>query len=180
MTPVTIGRFGCAIAILVTAACANNGSAPPAGGSPVPATAAASAGGSASSGNACDRKWITQADVEGILSDPISSVTPLAGDAQSCVFNTATFVTLTVSTRPGLGKTTVDTWASGKMPVSATPISGVGDQAVWQDTLREIIAQKNNLLCDIGISGPPGASKLATPELQKRMGGLCNKIFAAQ
>jgi hypothetical protein len=164
----------------VTSACANSGSAPPAGRSQATATAAASAGGSAPSGNACDRKWITQADVDGILSDPISSVTPLSGDAQSCVFNTARFVTLTVTTRPGLGKTTVDTWASGKMPVSATSLSGVGDQAVWQDTLREVIAEKNNLLCDIAISGPPGASKLATADLQKRLGGLCNKILAAQ
>jgi hypothetical protein len=65
--------------------------------------------------------------------------------------------TLTISLRPGLGRTTVDTWAAGKMPVSVTNVSGVGERAVWQSTLKEINAEKNDLLCDIGVVGPAPA-----------------------
>jgi hypothetical protein len=54
-------------------------------------------------------------------------------------------------------------------------VSGVGERAVWQSTLKEINAEKNNLLCDIGVVGP-GHSAGATPE---KLGALCNKIFAA-
>ena len=54
-------------------------------------------------------------------------------------------------------------------------VSGVGERAVWQSTLKEINAEKNNVLCDIGVVGP-GHSAGATPE---KLGALCNKIFAA-
>jgi hypothetical protein len=70
---------------------------------------------------------------------------------------------------------TVDTWTAGKMPVPATPVSGVGERAAWQSTLKEIIAEKNNVLCDAGVVGP-GHIAGATPE---KLGALCNKIFAA-
>src|ERR1700753_1461213 len=46
---------------------------------------------SAPAGNACNRKLITAADVAPLLSEPVSSEKPLAGDAQSCVFETAGF-----------------------------------------------------------------------------------------
>jgi hypothetical protein len=128
-------------------------------------------------GNACDRKLVTQADMAPILGEPVTSVRPLAGDPQSCVFETATFTSITVSVRPGLGRATVDAWASGRMPLSASALAGVGDRAVWQPTLHEVIADKDNLLCDIGAAGPPAATAGAT---QARMGALCNKIFAAR
>lgn len=126
-------------------------------------------------GNACDRKLVTSADAAEILGEPVASEKALPGDAQSCVFTTAAFTTLTISLRPGLGRTTVDTWATGKMPMPVTNVSGVGERAVWQSTLKEINAEKNNLLCDIGVVGP-GHSAGATPE---KLGALCNKIFAA-
>jgi hypothetical protein len=142
------------------------------------ATAASQGSANAAStraGNACDRKLVTTADATGILGAPVTSEKTLPGDAQSCVFSTADFTTLTISLRPGLGRETVDTWAAGKMPMPVTTISGVGERAVWQSTLKEINAEKNNLLCDIGVVGP-GHSAGATPE---KLGALCNKIFAA-
>jgi len=126
-------------------------------------------------GNACDRKLVTSADAAEILGEPVASEETLPGDAQSCVFSTAGFTTLTISLRPGLGRATVDTWATGKMPMPVTNVSGVGERAVWQSTLKEINAEKNNLLCDIGVVGA-GHSAGATPE---KLGALCNKIFAA-
>jgi hypothetical protein len=143
-------------------------------------TAAASQGAknatvSTAAGNACDRKLVTSADAAEILGEPAPSEKTLPGDAQSCVFTTAGFTTLTISMRPGLGRVTVDTWAEGKMPMPVTNVSGVGERAVWQSTLKEINAEKNNLLCDIGVVGS-GHSPGATPE---KLGALCNKIFAA-
>jgi hypothetical protein len=126
--------------------------------------------------NACDRKLLTQADMAGIVSEPIVSVGPLPGDAQSCVFETATFTSVTVSVRPGLGRASVDTWAGGKMPVSATALAGVGDRAVWQPTLHEVIAEKDNVLCDIGVAGPSATTADVTPA---KVGALCAKIFAS-
>jgi hypothetical protein len=70
----------------------------------------------------------------------------------------------------------VNTWASGKMPVSASPLAGVGEHAVWQSTLHEVIAEKDDMLCDIGVAGPPAAVAGATPA---KVGALCAKIFAS-
>jgi hypothetical protein len=135
----------------------------------------ANAATSTPAGNACDRKLVTSADAAEILGEPVASEKALPGDAQSCVFTTADFTRLTISLRPGLGRATVDTWAAGKMPMPVTNVSGVGERAVWQSTLKEINAEKNDLLCDIGVVGP-GPSAGATPE---KLGALCNKIFAA-
>ena len=135
----------------------------------------ANAGASTPAGNACDRKLVTSADAAEILGEPAASEKTLPGDAQSCVFTTADFTTLTISLRPGLGRATVDTWAAGKMPMPVTTVSGVGERAVWQSALKEINAEKNNVLCDIGVVGS-GHSAGATPA---KIGALCNKIFAA-
>jgi hypothetical protein len=157
------------ILVLVLGACSK----------PASKTAAAApqgnAGASIPAGSACDRKLVTSADAAEILGEPVASEEALPGDSQSCVFTTADRTTLTVSLRPGLGRTTVDTWAAGKMPMPVTNVSGVGERAVWQSTLKEINAEKNNLLCDIGVVGP-GHGAGATPE---KLGALCNKIFAA-
>jgi hypothetical protein len=136
---------------------------------------ATNAAASTATSNACDRKLVSSADAAEILGEPLASKRALTGDPQSCVFTTADFTTLTISLRPGLGRATVDTWAAGKMPMPVTNVSGVGERAVWQSTLKEINAEKNNLLCDIEVVGP-GHSAGATPE---KLGGLCNKIFAA-
>ncbi len=125
---------------------------------------------SAPSGNACDRKLLTAADLSEILKGTIT-VGPLQGDPQSCVF-TAGGYQVTVSLRPGLGDTTVKTVLSGGENVSATSISGVGDKAAWTPALNEVNATKNNLLCDIQSPGNVGAT-------QQTLGALCNKIFAS-
>ena len=129
-------------------------------------------------GNACDRGLVTEDDVTGILREPIVRVQSLAsdGDPQSCGFETAGFASITISLRPGLGNTTVATWASGRMPTPAETLSGVGDRAVWSAELKEVIATKNDVLCDIGVGGPPGGS-VASDIVKRRLGELCNKIF---
>lgn len=168
-----MSRLACfpLILLLVLGACSKPVSSTGAAASQGVANAAASTPAS----NACDRKLVTSADAAEILGEPVASEKVLPGDAQSCVFTTADFTRLTISLRPGLGRATVDTWAEGKMPMPVTNVSGVGERAVWQSTLKEINAEKNNLLCDIGVVGP-GHSAGTTPE---KLGALCNKIFAA-
>ena len=126
-------------------------------------------------GNACDRKLLTPADVADLLGAPVTETKTIPGDAQSCVFGTAGFNSVSVTIRPGLGNVTVQTWLDGRMPVSAVPHSGVGDRAAWVADLSEVVATKANVLCDIQFRG--GGTRTAAQ--QASIGALCNKIFAA-
>jgi len=136
-------------------------------------------GGSAAApiGNPCDRKLVNRADVAGIMTSPVLKMEPLEGDPQSGVFSTALQGTITVAIRPGLGNLTVSSWEKGQMNMPVTPMRSVGDRAVWQDTMNEVIATKNDVLCDISVMGAPGT---AAPDAQKRLGELCNAIFSRQ
>jgi hypothetical protein len=127
----------------------------------------------------CDRHILKIEDVRGILSIPITETQPLPGDAQSCEFITATFPAIIVSVRPGLGRTTVDAWATGKMPLHSALLPGVGDGAVWLETLHEVVAEKNALLCDIQVRGGGSDLELNSQALPGALGALCNKIFAS-
>ena len=166
---------------LFAAACSANGSTSAHNASVTHAASDAPAAATLAppAGNACNRGLVTKDDVAGILREPIVRVQSLAtdGDAQSCAFETTGFASVTISLRPGLGNATVATWASGRMPMPAETLAGVGDRAVWSAELKEVIATKNDLLCDIGVGGPPGGS-VASEVVKKRLGELCNKIFA--
>jgi hypothetical protein len=132
----------------------------------------------ASTGNACDGKLLTGDDVAGILRDPITGTEAIPGDPETCRFTTASFSSVMVTLRPGLGATTVKTWLSGRMPVPGTPLAGVGDEAAWVDELHEVVAEKNDLLCDIQVTGLAAALRSAPAAAQgKAIGALCNKIF---
>jgi hypothetical protein len=130
-------------------------------------------------GNACDRKLLSVDDVAGIVGPPITGTSPLRGDPQTCYFDTATSESeggprIMVSLRPGLGKVTVDSYKAGKMNVPVAPLQGVGESAVWVEEAHEVDAQKNDLLC----VAEAGGSALAALDLQKKLGALCNRIFA--
>jgi hypothetical protein len=129
--------------------------------------------------SACEALILKTPDVAPLLTAPITRATSLAGDGQSCAFLTTGFSSVTVSVRPGLGRASLDAWANGRMPLPARPLAGVGDAAVWQDTLNEIIAQKNDLLCDIQLRGSGEDIAVRTEVLPGELGALCNRIFAA-
>ena len=138
-------------------------------------------------GNVCDRKLLTLADVAGILDQPVTGTKPLQGDPQTCYFTSANSEQggpeLRVTLRPGHGKTTLDSFTSGRMNAYATwePLSGVGDEAVWLPDLREIDARKGDTLCVVGA--PMFLSKAlrnaGEAAQQQRLGALCNKVFSA-
>jgi hypothetical protein len=127
----------------------------------------------------CETLVLKAADLGGLLHAPITHATVLAGDGQSCAFLTTGFSAVTVSVRPGLGKSSLDAWSTGKMPLPVRPLNGVGDAALWQDTLHEVIAQKNDLLCDIQVRGGNEDIAVAAEALPEKLGALCNRIFAA-
>jgi hypothetical protein len=131
------------------------------------------------SASLCARHLLRAADFGGILRAPIKGIQPLTGDAQSCEFLTASYPAIIVSVRPGLGRTTVDDWAAGKMALDVRPLPGIGDGAVWLETLLEVIAQKNAVLCDIQVRGGSGDLAVDLNALPNALGAVCNKIFAA-
>ena len=156
-----------------------------AGSGPCSRTPAAShsavhrASNAAAVGSACDRKLLTVADVGGILTEPIVGTEPVPGAPTVCHFTTGSFPSIEVTVTPGTGRASLAVWKSGRMPSPAAALTGVGDEAVWVPDLNEVVAEKDDLLCDIAARG--AARDLAGDAAmeQRRLGGLCNKIFAA-
>jgi len=181
LMPGRLAWFVCSLAIVAAAdaACSSGASASDSARSGATAQgdrqAAAQSGPAKPLPTVCDRKIVTPDDVSDLLAGPIASK-PLPGDPQSCVFDGASFTSITVSVRPGLGDISVGEWISGKVPVPGVTVSGIGDKAVWQDTLRELIATKHNVLCDIQATGANGSAA----DVQKKFAALCGKIWAAQ
>lgn len=126
----------------------------------------------------CETLVLKAADLGGLLHAPITHASALAGDGQSCAFLTTGFSAITVSVRPGVGKASLEAWSTGKMPLPVRPLDGVGDAAVWQDTLHEVIAQKNDVLCDIQVRGGSDDIAVEADTLPAKLGALCNRIFA--
>ena len=151
--------------------------------SPAPGSTAGRAGGAttpaSTAPSVCSRLILKVGDFSGILSTPITGSQPFPGDAQSCEFLTASYPEIIVSVRPAVGRTTVDDWATGKMPLESRPLAGIGDSAVWLENLLELVAQKNALLCDIQVRGGGSDLAMESKALPAALGALCNKIFAA-
>jgi hypothetical protein len=127
----------------------------------------------------CARDLLAKDELSALLKAPITGQQAIAGDPQSCEYATAGFSAITISVRPGLGGTTVDAWATGKMPLEVRAVPNIGDRAVWQDTLHELIAQQHNLLCDIQVRGSGQEIAVAADALPEAVGKLCTKIFTA-
>jgi hypothetical protein len=173
-SPTVAAVMALACACYVLTGC-SHGAQAAGSGNPVPGTSSAQGAAMA----VCDRYILKPEDLAGILRAPITGTKQVPGDAQSCEFGTASFPAITISIRPGLGRTTVDAWATGKMPLASSPLAGVGDAAVWQEELHEVIAQKNALLCDIQVRAGAGDLAIASSALPAALGGLCNRVFAA-
>ena len=169
---VTVGSTLAVCLITVLVGC-SNASGPAAGDS------THAAAGKKNDAAQCGMQPITVKDVTGILIEPITGTQHVSGDSQSCEYSTGGFPAITISVRPGLGQSTLDAWIAGRMPLKASPISGVGDAAVWQASLHEVIAQQRNILCDIQVRGGAGDIAIPMAALPAALGALCNRIFAA-
>jgi hypothetical protein len=159
-------------ACLAFAGCSKT--APPSAGNVASAAAAvtsASDGGGvdAGIGGGCGGQRIVAADVQPLLSGQITSVKPAPSDPDSCVFATAGFSSITITVRPSGGKETLESWHKG--PV--TPVPGVGDDAVWEPDLKEIVASHGDTLCTVTAMGPE-----VTPATAETEGAVCSEVFA--
>jgi hypothetical protein len=170
----TVGTMALLCAIAILEGCSK--SAPPAKADPAAKDVGRT---TAMAASLCDRHILSIEDLSGILNAAITGSRPVPGDAQSCEFVTAAFPAIIVSVRPGIGRTTVDAWVTGKMPLQSAPLREVGDGAVWLETLHEVIGQKNAVLCDIQVRGGNSDLVLNPQGLPGALGALCNKIFTA-
>lgn len=129
-------------------------------------------------GSICDRGVFTRGDLYGILRGPIEAARPVPGDRESCAFTTTGHSRFEIRLRRSGGKATVERWIGGAMALEAVPVRGVGDLAAWQRDLHEVIAEKDDALCDISVMGTEG-DFVDTSEfvLEDRIGNLCNKVF---
>jgi len=131
-------------------------------------------------GSVCERGLLTAHDVAGILRAPITGIALISGDPESCAFVTASRPEIEVTLRPSHGKSTVRAWVSGAMPLEATPLYDVGDRAAWQRDLHEVIAERNDVLCDISVLGTEGDFTDPSDDvLEDRIGNLCNKLLGS-
>ena len=153
--------------ILVAAGCSK--AAAPSDGNAPTAPAAATSSSDGGAGGACGGH-LNQADVQPLLSGPITAVKPAPSDPDSCVFSTAGFSSITVTVRSTGGKQTLESWHKG--PV--TPVAGVGDDAVWEAGIQELVASRGDTLCTVSAMGSEVSAATAETE-----GALCAKVFAA-
>lgn len=147
-----------------------------------PAAAASKPSGAARiSGNVCDLKLLSAADVAGVLDQAVTGTKPLTGDAQTCVFSAGTgpgAPHVSIGLRPGLGRATIASFTSGHMNEYSKwqALAGIGDEAVWLPELHEVQAQQADVLCNVK---PDIASTAAGhAPAQEKLGALCNTIFA--
>lgn len=59
----------------------------------------------------------------------------------------------------------------------AHPISGIGDDAFWNEAGALSAVKGHDRGCDISVIDP-GAPKIHNAELGQRLGAICNKLFA--
>ncbi|MEO7041352.1 MAG: hypothetical protein ABI035_03740 [Gemmatimonadaceae bacterium] len=123
------------------------------------------------------RIGIGSGDVSAALNTRTSEERTVQGDAQTCQFVISGPTTVDVSVRPGMGRVTVSSWIRGRMPLAAAAVNGVGDYAVWQPQLRELIAEQNDLLCDVTLSADN--TKESADSVRDRAGALCTMVFAS-
>ncbi|MEP6494248.1 MAG: hypothetical protein ABJF01_16315 [bacterium] len=128
----------------------------------------------------CDARTPADRVISRALGVAVKRAGPLASDRQTCEFESANRMRLFVSVRPGMGRLTIDSWLNGRMPLEAAPFSGVGDRALWQPELGELLAERGDLLCDITVTERNGKRRVPlAANLAERLGVLCNSVFVA-
>ena len=118
---------------------------------------------------------IAPATVADAMRVRVTRMAGVAGDAQSCDAETDGAVLVHVSVRPRAGLATLRSWTGGRMPLRAESVAGIGDSAVWQSELREMIAEQNDVLCDVSVTGAP--DRADDGAWRARAGALCNAVF---
>ena len=168
--------------LFLLAACSQGASTAPSGaGANAASTAAgqtsATAAGNAP-GNPCD--VITVADVAGIFTAPAHRRLDYWGK-DKCIYNSGSGAALTIGTlKDDDRKSAWDIYR--KLMV---PLAGLGDDALQNPDGATIMAAKGDIDCTAELRGIGDSSAEATittdrgESLAKKLGALCNKVFAA-
>lgn len=144
-------------------------------------TIAAAASGRDAPANPCDRA-IAAADMAGILIAPAAR--DAGPDAATCVYRTQTKANVTISVARGdaaKGAWTLATKYSG----TKNPLPGIGDEALYNPEGTTLIARKGDTSCRLDVVGFDNAdamddiTKARGEDLARKLGALCNKMFAA-
>ena len=124
-------------------------------------------------------------DAIGLLKAPVT-VGPVPGSASWCHFGNTELADITV--RTGSDDDDEAMWneaTASTERVKFVALPGVGDQAVFKAGTRaetpELASKKGAMFCIVSIDGGNDNTykSLGGQELAKRLGGLCNKAFAA-
>jgi len=123
-------------------------------------------------------------DAAGLLKAPVTVSKIPGGDW--CSFGNDALSNITV--RTGSDEDTEMMWDDATVSTNRTKfvaLPGVGDQAVFKAGTRaedpEVASKKGKVYCIVSIDGgaADGFKRLGGEELAKRLGALCNKVFAA-
>ena len=126
----------------------------------------------------CAQQALSREELSGILTSPLIADQAVPGDPQSCRYLTQGFPSITLSARPGAGRATLEAWTQGRVPLAATPVAGLGEGALWQESLHELIAQDHDLLCDVQVTGTTADLVPPAAALPARLAQLCRMLFS--
>lgn len=162
--------------LCATAACSQSAKKPASTGGTDSATGSAPADPN-TQGNAATvdcSKVFAPSDVAGILAAPIQ-IGPDGAYAVGCSFEGAG-ASVAVRVDPSIEMP----WNSVTASSDFVDLPGVGDHARRRASNgREVLSKKGDLYCGATFSMQSTDTKLSAEELSKRLGALCNKLFAA-
>ena len=159
--------------LCATAACSQsaNNSASSGGANSVPASSADN-GATASAAPLDCSKVFASSDVAGILTGAIK----IERDQYpiGCHFD-GSGASVSVDVDPSLEVA----WDPAVAGSGFVDLPGVGDQARWHAASGDVLSRKGKLYCGAEFSMQSTPASLSGEELAKRLGALCNKLFAA-
>jgi hypothetical protein len=132
--------------------------------------------------NACE-KDLTVNDVTGIVAAEKVTVSTMSTNPEACSFDAARGVSIVVSLRSGDEIEPFWRLAINQNHNRMIQISGVGNTALRTPGGEEVLARKGDLSCQISVvnfaASQLGKSlKADGSELARKLGALCNKVFA--
>ncbi|MES2402915.1 MAG: DUF3558 family protein [Pseudomonadota bacterium] len=172
-------------ALCLLAACSHGASSQPGVAANAASGVAAQAPDTAGSAlrNPCD--VITAADVAGILVTPATRKD--GANPGACMYETATRGQVTINVAQGDGANFWWSLATTSQGANV-PLAGVGDKALYNAFAggRPLIARKSDMTCFVDVVGydNSGAMDSITKDrgetLARKLGALCNKLFATR
>jgi hypothetical protein len=121
---------------------------------------------------ACDA-YLTNDVVAAILTNPPGATKKLS--KQSCTYrasNGGGSISITLGSG---GQAGLDQLKENM--VDPVPLSGVGDKA-WESVIGISAVKGPVRVCTVHTVGPPGSIKLRGAELGRKLGAICNQLFA--